>query len=108
MLEPVREQLESGLVDSGLVDDAQWLACLRREILKAQVELSSTLIEVPMTLRQVLHMAPGDLIPVELSEKVVVRAAGVPVLQGEFGVVKGRNGVKIDDPVLSSTKVELQ
>ncbi len=106
MLEPVREQLETGLVDSGLVDDAQWLACLRREILKARVELSSTLVEIPMTLREVLHMAPGDLIPVELSEKVVVRAAGVPVLQGEFGVVKGRNGVKIDDP-LDSGQIEL-
>jgi len=106
MLEPVREQLETGLVDSGLVDDEQWLACLRREILKARVELSSTLVEIPMTLREVLHMAPGDLIPVELSEKVVVRAAGVPVLQGEFGVVKGRNGVKIDDP-LDSGQIEL-
>jgi len=111
MLEPVREQLEtgmagSGLVDSGLVDDEQWLACLRREILKARVELSSPLVEIPVTLREVLHMAPGDLIPVELSEKVVVRAAGVPVLQGEFGVVKGRNGVKIDDP-LDSGQIEL-
>ncbi len=99
LLEPVRERLESGLADAGLVDDDQWLACLRRELLEARVEVSSTLVEIPMTLRQVLHLAPGDLIPVELPEKVVVRAAGVPVLIGEFGVVKGKNGVKIDEPL---------
>ncbi len=102
MLEPVREQLENGLVDNGSVDDRQWLACLRREILEAEVELSSVLVEVPISLRQVLDMAPGDLIPAELPEKIVVRAAGIPVLRGEFGVVKGKNGVKIDAPVSPS------
>ncbi len=106
LLEPVREQLESGLVDDGLVDDGQWQASLRREMLEATVEVSSTLVEVPLTLRQVLELAPGDLIPVELPEKVVVHAAGIPLLVGEFGVVKGRNGVKIDAPLMPVPKLQ--
>ncbi len=97
MLEPVRDQLESGPLEAGLVDDAQWLACLRREILKAKVELNSVLFEIPMTLRDVLRLKPGDVLPVELEEHVVLQAAGVPVLKGGFGVVKGRNAVKIDE-----------
>ncbi len=107
LLEPVREQLESGLVDSGLVDDDQWQSCLRRELLKAEVEVSSNLVEIPLTLREVLRMAPGEVIPVELPEKIMVYAAGIPLLQGEFGVVKGKNGVKIDDP-LPAASLNLQ
>ncbi len=99
LLEPVREQLESGLVNNGMLDDAQWQARMRQELLKAEVEVSSNLVEVPMTLGEVLRLSPGDLIPVELSERVVVRAAGVPLLQGEFGVVKGKNGIKIEQPL---------
>ncbi|HIE53590.1 MAG TPA: flagellar motor switch protein FliM, partial [Chromatiaceae bacterium] len=102
MLEPIREQLESGPLDTGLVDDALWLAGLRREIFKAKVELKSVLFEIPMTLRDVLRLQPGDVLPVELREHVVLQAAGVPVLQGNFGVVKGRNAVKIDEPLATT------
>ena len=99
MLEPVRERLESGPLDSGLMDDHQWLACLRREILKARVELTSVLVEIPMSLRQVLALQAGDVLPVELGDRVVIRAAGVPVLAGRFGHHNGRNAVELEEPI---------
>jgi flagellar motor switch protein FliM len=103
LLEPVREQLETGPLDSGLVDDCRWLASLRREILKSRVELTSVLFELPMTLRDVLRLQPGDVLPVELEEQVVLQAAGVPVLMGDFGVVKGRNAVRVEEPLGGAT-----
>lgn len=102
MLEPIREQLESGLPKADGKADAGWLQALRADLLKVKVELDSTLIEVPRTLGEVLRLEPGDVIPVDIPKQVTVRAAGVPVLEGSFGVAQGKNAIRIQEQLTQS------
>lgn len=99
MLEPLRGKLEPGMPNVDEAKDGPWLKALRADLLKVKVELDSALVEVPKTLGEVLSMQPGDVIPVDIEEHVTLRAAGVPVVQGCFGIAKGKNAVKIMEPL---------
>lgn len=99
MLEPLREQLEPGMPSAEEKGDRSWLKALQADLLKVKVDLDSVLVEIPMTLGEILRLQPGDVIPMDLEECVSLRAAGVPLLQGAFGVAKGRNAIKILEPL---------
>ncbi|WP_456415169.1 flagellar motor switch protein FliM [Thiolapillus sp.] len=99
MLEPLREQLEPGMPEAGEEQDGVWQQALHADLLKVQVELDSSLIEIPKTLGEVLRLQPGDIIPVDIGEQVTLRAAGVPMVQGCFGVAQGKNAIKIIAPL---------
>ncbi len=102
MLEPLRAQMEPGMPKVEEEKDNHWLQALRADLLKVQVELDSTLVELPKTLGEVLRLQPGDVIPVDLEDQVTLQAAGVPVVQGCFGVARGKNAIKIIEPLSRS------
>ena len=60
--------------------------------------------EVAVTLRELMEMQPGDIIPVELPEVVSARVEGVPVLQGKFGVSRGNMALKVVESLASHSK----
>lgn len=99
MLEPLRAQLEPGMPNIENEEDSDWLQALRADLLKVQVELDSTLVEIPKTLGEVLQLQPGDVIPVDIGEQVTLQAAGVPMAQGCFGIAQGKNAIKIIEPL---------
>jgi flagellar motor switch protein FliM len=99
MIEPIRGLLDAGIQsDRSNVDD-RWGKALRREIQRAEIEISSTLVETQLSLRDVVALRVGDVIPVDLPETVALRAEGVPLLEGVFGVSDGMNAVKIRAPI---------
>lgn len=99
MFEPLRERLEPGMPAAEEKGDGSWLQALQADLLKVKVDLDSILVEIPKTLGEILVLQPGDVIPADLDECVNLRAAGVPVLQGAFGIAKGRNSIKILEPL---------
>ncbi|MNZ42781.1 Flagellar motor switch protein FliM [compost metagenome] len=52
-----------------------------------------------MKLRDILHMQPGDVIPVELPEELILRANGVPSFKAKLGSHKGNLALQIIDPI---------
>lgn len=102
MLEPLRAQMEPGMPKVEDEKDSHWLQALRADLLKVPVELDSTLVELPKTLGEILRLQPGDVIPVDLADHVTLQAAGVPVVQGCFGVARGKNAIKIIEPLSRS------
>jgi len=63
------------------------------------VELSSTLTETEITLREVLNLKAGDVIPIDVPGAVTLRAENIPVFRGRFGVAQGNCAIKISDRV---------
>ena len=59
---------------------------LLRRVLHAQAELS---------LRELVRLSPGDIIPIEPPQEVTLLAGDVPLHRGRFGVSQGRNALKI-------------
>ncbi len=95
MLEPIREQLDTGLQsDRDEVDD-RWSLSLQEEMKLAEVEISSTLVETDLSLRQVLELEAGDIIPIDLPDKVMVRVEDIPAFRARVGSHRGQTSIQI-------------
>ena len=99
MVEPIREILDAGVQSDRTDVDERWVTALREEIKESEVELSSTLTETEITLREVLNMKAGDVIPIDVPGAVTLRAENIPVFRGRFGVAQGNCAIKISDRV---------
>lgn len=99
MLEPMREVLDAGVQSDRTDIDDRWITALRDEIRNADVELSSTLTETTLSLREVMDMKSGDIIPIDMPEKVTIRAEDIPVFRGQFGVSHDQMAIKIIEQV---------
>lgn len=112
MLEPIRELLDTGLQSDRSGDDGRWSKALREEILVADVNLSAELAKVEMSLRDVLKLKPGDIIPIDMPDKVVSRVEKIPMFNTTFGEHKDKAALKILDiirqPVESKPAFEIQ
>jgi flagellar motor switch protein FliM len=63
------------------------------------VPMSATVARRQLKLRDVLHMQPGDVIPVELPDHLVMRANGVPTFKVKLGSHKGNLALQVVEPV---------
>ena len=99
MIEPIREQLDTGLQSDRSERDERWTISLQEEMKEASVALSSTLLETSISLRDVLKFEPGDVIPVDLPRQVTLRVEDVPAFRGQVGVSRGMTSVKIMDKI---------
>jgi flagellar motor switch protein FliM len=97
MVEPIRELLDAGVQSDRGEKDERWEQSLREEIESANVELSSVLGHLELTLRDIARLKRGDVIPLELPELVQVRAEEMPVFHGRLGVSDGNYAVKVTD-----------
>ncbi len=100
-IEPIRDQLNAGVQSDRNEVDERWTRSLREEMKSAEVELSSKLTEVQISLRDLRKMKPGDVIPCEIPDEVVVEAEGIPVLRGSYGVSNGYMAIKVLEQIRS-------
>ncbi len=99
MLEPIRDKLDAGIqTDSDDVDE-RWTDTLREEILSAEVEITSDLVETEVSLRDVMEFKEGDIIPVDLPEYITLCAQGVPCFRGKYGESNGYAAIKIHEEI---------
>jgi len=97
MIEPIREILDAGLQsDSDEVDD-RWVKALREDVMAACVDLECDVVRREITLRDIVDLKVGDVIPVEMPEYQVVTANGVPMFRTTLGQSRGNLALKIQD-----------
>jgi len=99
MIEPIREMLDAGFQSDVDDQDERWIKALREDILDVKVPLGATLAHRQLKLRDILHMQPGDVIPVELPEQMIMRANGVAAFKVKLGAHKGNLALQILEPV---------
>ncbi|MFN2308643.1 MAG: flagellar motor switch protein FliM [Gammaproteobacteria bacterium] len=99
MVEPIRDLLDAGMQSDRSEIDDRWRVAIREEMKDASVELSSTLVETTISMRDVLNLQAGDVIPIELPELATLCAEDVPVFRGRFGVSQGNRAIKITERV---------
>ncbi len=99
MLEPIREVLDAGVQSDRDDTDDRWAESLREEIKTSTVTLSCTLAETEISLRDIMDMKPGDVIPMDVPDLVTMNAEGVPVFRGKYGISRGSMAVKIVEQV---------
>ncbi|WP_110947926.1 flagellar motor switch protein FliM [Pseudomonas bohemica] len=99
MIEPVREMLDAGFQSDLDDQDERWVNALKQDVLDVAVPLSATVARRQLKLRDILHMQPGDVIPVELNDHLVMRANGVPSFKVKLGSHKGNLALQVIEPV---------
>ncbi|MFK8029923.1 MAG: flagellar motor switch protein FliM [Gammaproteobacteria bacterium] len=92
MLAPVRPMLEASGQGSLLKRD-QFQTAMRRSIKDANVMLQGNLCEVQLTLRDLLSLTPGDVLPIDLPPSIELGVDETPVLFGRFGQSRGIHAV---------------
>ncbi len=97
MLEPIKEMLDAGLQTDVDEKDDRWGTVLRRDILNADIELNANIVEKQVTLGDIADLKVGDVLPVEMPEKIALRVNGVPIFDTQLGVSNGRLALKILD-----------
>ncbi|AHF68491.1 flagellar motor switch protein FliM [Pseudomonas cichorii] len=99
MIEPIREMLDAGFQSDLDDQDERWIKALKEDVLDVNVPLSTTIVQRQLPLRDILHMQPGDVIPVELPETLVMRANGVPSFKVKLGSHKGNLALQVIEPI---------
>ncbi|WEN14604.1 flagellar motor switch protein FliM [Rhodanobacter sp. AS-Z3] len=94
MVEPIRTLLDAGVQSDRMDGDGRFAELLQEEVLDAEVDLSSLLLETRLSLGEFLHLRPGDVIPIQLPELALVYAEDVPVFRGRYGQSNGRNAIR--------------
>lgn len=95
MLEPIRELLDAGIQSDRSDVDDRWSTALGDEIKTAEVELSSVLANTTLSLREIMNLKKGDIIPVDLEDDVNVYAEDVPIFKAKYGTHNSHYAVKV-------------
>lgn len=106
MVEPIREQLDAGVQSDRTEIDERWTVSLKEEMKEAKVNLRSTLVETEITLREVVKLQPGDVIPIALPEQVYLLVEDIPSFKGKFGVSRGNRAIKIEEKIQIETSAK--
>ncbi len=102
MLEPIREQLDAGVQSDRADKDERWAAALREQIKDAEVDLDTELARTSISLRKLMSLKPGDIIPINMAKSIDLSVDGLPLFRGQFGVNNGHNAVRITEVVRRS------
>jgi len=103
MLEPIREQLDAGVQSDRIERDENWTRAMRTQLQDAVVELSSSIAQRQISLRELCALRVGDIIPIELPRSVQLQVENVPLFSGEFGSHNGNNAIKVTSVQLPRT-----
>ncbi|ANQ85886.1 flagellar motor switch protein FliM [Azoarcus olearius] len=96
MVEPIRDLLYSTMQSDHLTQDRRWITLLSRQLQTAEVELTCNLGTARVTLRDIVNMRVGDVIPLQVSELLQATVDGVPVLECRYGTQNGQFAFKVD------------
>ena len=90
MVEPIRDLLYSTMQSDHLSQDNRWIKLLSRQLQSAEVELVCNLGSAEVTLRDIVNMRVGDVIPIDVPKLLQADVDGSAVLEVSYGR-QGRN-----------------
>jgi len=95
LLAPIREALASDGGSAPARSHEAWAPALGTYLQEAELETRAILAQAQISLRDLVRLTPGDIIPIEPPQHVTLLAGDVPLYHGRFGVSQGRNALKI-------------
>ncbi len=94
-LKPIASQLRSRIQSEIIDDDVTWRDRLERAVLDIPLLVDVLLAEPKIALSNLIHIKPGDVLPVQLAESVDIRLEENPFFEGEMGDVAGQLAVNL-------------
>ena len=101
MLEPHRDRLESQAHGKSTEVDRNWLPNLQRRLLQAEVSVNCAVAERSLSLKEVLRLKEGDVIPVDMPDQHLVYANEVPAFYAKLGNSRGNLALEYQEPFVA-------
>ncbi|MDZ7754137.1 MAG: flagellar motor switch protein FliM [Gammaproteobacteria bacterium] len=95
-IEPIKDQLDTGVQSDRSDQDARWANALKEEIFTANVDLKASLAEAQLTLRQVADLRKGDIIPIDFPDTVLASVEDIPIFRARPGVHNGSLALQVE------------
>ena len=96
MLEPIRETLYSTMQSDHITQDNRWVNMMGKQLQTAEVTLVARLGTATVTLRDIVHMKPGDVIPLNIPDTVQAEVDGIPFMECRYGIQRGQYALKVE------------
>jgi len=96
MIEPIRDLLYSTMQSDQLSTDKRWIGTLRRQLQGAEVEIVAQLGTATISLGQILKLKAGDVIPVQIPDKILAHVDSVPLMECRYGQQNGQYALKVE------------
>jgi flagellar motor switch protein FliM len=97
MIEPIRDLLANDLQGQSENEDEVWGGLLKQQITAAEVEAVADLCTIPSTLRAVMHLKVGDVIPVQIPPMIELKVDGVPIIRGSYGQNEDQYAIRVEN-----------
>ena len=107
MIEPIKDLLTSSMQAESLEVDKRWIRLMRQQIQMAEVEIVADLGTAQISLRDIVNMKVGDVIPLDIPKTVEAKVDGVPVMECAYGKFNGQYTLRVEK-LLSTTSGESQ
>lgn len=108
MLEPIRDILYSTMSSEQLSSDRRWIGTLRRQLQSAEVEMIVNLGAGDVTLRDIMALKIGDIVPIAIPEHVNVEIDHVPLLECTYGQQNGRYAIKVEEFITAPPEIPIE
>jgi flagellar motor switch protein FliM len=103
MLEPIRHVLCNASKENAAARGQDWAPLMADRVQSAEVEIVAHIADAPVTLRDILNMKLGDVIPLNVRQIVAARVDDVPVLECSYGTLNGRYALRVERLLTRST-----
>lgn len=102
MIEPIKDQLTSSLQAENLEVDKRWLRLMRQQVQLAEVQLVADLGTAQVSLRDIVNLKVGDVIPLNIPPTVEAKVDGVPVMECAYGKFNGQYTLRVERMLATS------
>ncbi|SMY14913.1 flagellar motor switch protein FliM [Photobacterium aquimaris] len=97
MVEPIRELLDAGVQSDKMDTDVRWSHALRDEIMDVPVNLRAKLLDIDISLRDLMELQTGDVIPITMPESATIFVEDLPTYHAKMGRCGDNVALKITD-----------
>jgi flagellar motor switch protein FliM len=97
MIEPIRELLSNDLQGQSDNVDETWTDLMKQQLKSAEVEAIVDLCTFSTSLRKVIDMKVGDIIPVNLNSLIELKVDNVPILNGSYGQFEDQYAIRVEN-----------
>ncbi len=98
MVEPIRELLDAGIQSDTNEKDSRWAQALQEDIRSAELVLEAELTRIEMSMRELMGLKAGDVIPFEMPDEIYATVEGIPVFTARFGASRGNLALQVVAP----------
>jgi flagellar motor switch protein FliM len=96
-VEPLQDQLMSGIVADAVDHDLRWSEALKGCVSQAAITLNVELGKIPISVRDLVALRPGNVFEMDRPDNLIVEASGVPLFRARWGRHGRKIGVMIEE-----------